>query len=179
MLVEANYLAAGTITVILGAATYSDIRWHRIPNVIVFCGVLAALTMQLWSVGWPGLLTGIGGLTAGLAMLLPFYLLGGMAAGDVKLMAAAGAFLGPMGSVLAAAITLIVGAIGGLVVLVMRKGLTAIFARYLAMGKCLFVTGQVSYLPPEQGEVAGSRFPYAAAVAIGVLTVVFWHPFGV
>lgn len=163
---------------VLAAATYSDFRRHRIPNAVSFGGMLAAVLVQLWFGGWMGLLTSIGGLTIGLVMLLPFYALGGMAAGDVKLMAAAGAFLGPLESALAAAVTLMVGALGGVVVLAVRGGLNATVTRYLAMGKCVLFTGQLNYLPPAQGEAANSRFPYAAAIAIGVLAVVFWYPFG-
>lgn len=59
-----------------------------------------------------GLVNGVGGLLVGAGIFFPFYLLKGMGAGDVKLMGAVGAFLGPY-HVLSAGIT--VALFGGVI----------------------------------------------------------------
>lgn len=73
-----------------------DLRQRRIPNRLLAIGLLAALVLQLGSGPPSALLTSyLAGFALGLLMFLPLYLLGGMAAGDVKLMATVGAFVGP------------------------------------------------------------------------------------
>jgi len=77
-------------------AAASDLAWRRIPNVLVLAGLLLALALH-WRLGGGGALLGQGlaGAGVGLLLFLPMYVLGGMAAGDVKLLAMAGSFVGP------------------------------------------------------------------------------------
>lgn len=65
-----------------------------------------------WHGGMPGVASSLLGLVVGGGLFLPFYLARGMGAGDVKLMAAVGAFLGPY-HIIAAAIT--VALVGGVI----------------------------------------------------------------
>ena len=85
-------LVALTIGVI---ACVTDIRTRRIPNVLTFGAAAAALVFHGVSGGLPGLQTAVFGWIVGTALFLPFFLLGGMGGGDVKLLAALGAWLGP------------------------------------------------------------------------------------
>ncbi|WP_028103200.1 A24 family peptidase [Pseudoduganella violaceinigra] len=77
-------------------AAASDLAWRRVPNVLVLAGLLLALLLH-WRVGGGGslLAQGLAGAGVGLLLFMPLYVLGGMAAGDVKLLAMAGSFLGP------------------------------------------------------------------------------------
>jgi prepilin peptidase CpaA len=77
------------------AACVTDLRARRIPNVLTFGAAGVAVAAHGYVDGWPGVLTAMGGWGAGVAVFLPFFLLGGMGAGDVKLLAALGAWLGP------------------------------------------------------------------------------------
>src|ERR1700740_3319900 len=91
---------------LVGLAAICDIASRRIPNLLVGGGLVAALLLHL-ALGGPlaTLRLGLAGALAGGTIFLPFYLLRGMAAGDVKLMAMVGAFLGPAAAVLAALVT--------------------------------------------------------------------------
>lgn len=77
-------------------AAASDLAWRRIPNVLVLAGLLLALVLH-WRLGGGNALLaqGLAGAGVGMLLFLPLYALGGMAAGDVKLVAMAGSFVGP------------------------------------------------------------------------------------
>ena len=103
-LVAASWVALGAL---LALAVWTDLRRRRVPNDLVAWGLALALALPLAaasrpgeSLAWPSAgLSVIGTWAAGLMLggllLWPLYLRGAMGAGDVKLMAMAGAFLGP------------------------------------------------------------------------------------
>jgi prepilin peptidase CpaA len=103
---------------LVGLAAICDIASRRIPNLLVGSGLALALLLHLALGGsLAALRLGLAGALAGGTIFLPFYLLRGMAAGDVKLMAMVGAFLGPAAAGLAALLTCIAG--GGMALLVL------------------------------------------------------------
>ena len=79
---------------VLIAAIY-DFRFRRIPNWLTVSGVVAGFLMNLGVLRSAGLGIAAAGLGLALLIYLPLYLLRGMGAGDVKLMAAIGAIVGP------------------------------------------------------------------------------------
>ena len=84
------------LTGLLLIAAVSDYRTRRIPNELVLAGAAAGLLGNTLFSTLPldGFVTALQGLATGLAAFLPLYLLRLMGAGDVKLMAMVGAFLG-------------------------------------------------------------------------------------
>jgi prepilin peptidase CpaA len=90
------------LPLLLSAAAVVDVRQLRIPNALSLGGALLGLALWTSHAGVSGLLGGIGGMLLGAVVFLPFYLMKGMGAGDVKLMGAVGAFLGPFHAFLAA-----------------------------------------------------------------------------
>jgi len=101
-------------------ACVSDLRSRRIPNVLTFGAALLALVFHGAVGGWNGLLTSAAGWFAGLALFLPFFLLGGMGGGDVKLLAALGALLGPADALWLAVYTSLIGGAMAIVVALCR-----------------------------------------------------------
>ena len=102
---------------LLLAASISDCRSYKIPNWLTFGGSAFALIYSLVVPFSPQLGFGwsLGGFALGLSLMLPLYMLGMMGAGDVKLMAMVGAFLGMTHTLYA---VLFVFASGGLAALV-------------------------------------------------------------
>ena len=89
-----------------------DLWRRRISNYTVAAGLLAGLAIQILRQGWArGPLGWLAGTSAGFAIFLVFYLLGGMGGGDIKLMAAMGGCLGTPQIWMAALWTAIVGAV--------------------------------------------------------------------
>jgi len=108
-------------------AAVSDIRSRRIPNWLVAAGLALALVAQVAAHGAAtGALNWIGGTATGMAMLLAVYLIGGMGAGDVKLMGAVGAFLGAAGAAHVAMIGFLAGGALAIAALLLRRGAAAL-----------------------------------------------------
>jgi prepilin peptidase CpaA len=80
--------------VIVLTASFYDYRWRRIPNFITLPSMVIGLMLHGIDGGWNGLSYSLWGLTLGICVFLVLYLLGGIGAGDVKLMGSIGAFLG-------------------------------------------------------------------------------------
>ena len=84
------------LLVLVVSAAVIDLAIRKIPNLLLLGGWLGALGLY-GNVAMPGAAIGtaLGGALIGFALFLPLYALRGMAAGDVKLMATVGLFLGP------------------------------------------------------------------------------------
>jgi len=162
------------LLLLLGVAMWVDIRTHRIPNKLNLLILILGLSLQTWILGLDGLVSALLGLIVGFAVFVPFYLLKGFGAGDVKLMAVVGTFLGPENTFLAACFALIMGGILGVMILVLKHGFMAYLSRNWQTLKLFFLTRKVIFFPPETGEAAAIRFPYASAIAAGTLVTLMW-----
>lgn len=156
------------LVALLMLAAASDVTCRRIPNLFVLIGLLAGL-LGHYLLSGSVVQAGYGAL-AGLALLIPFYAMGGMAAGDVKLMAVVGCFLGPQGAVWAAALTLIAGSLIGILILLLRGQLFKFAQRYWVMASLR------AYVPAQAGDASQQRFPFALAILLGTVASVFWLP---
>jgi prepilin peptidase CpaA len=78
------------------AVAIGDCRSRRVPNALVVIGLCAALAASLLHAGPAriGLAQALGAAVVGLAAFMPFFLLGMMGAGDVKVFAVLGAWCG-------------------------------------------------------------------------------------
>jgi prepilin peptidase CpaA len=100
-----------TVVALGSAAVIDDLRRRHISNWLTGAGLAAGLAAALGTAGWRGLLLAAAGAALGFAVFLVFYLMGGLGGGDLKLMAAFGALLGPADIVPAAVLAAIAGAL--------------------------------------------------------------------
>ena len=146
-----------------------DVRTRRIPNWLTFGAALTALAYGAFDTGLPGVGTAAAGWIAGAALFFPFFALGGMGAGDVKLLAALAAWLGPSESVWLAIFAAMAGGVLGLAVALSRGYLrTAISNLWLmVMHWRTQGLGPVPGLTLKDG--SSPRLAYAIPITIGVL----------
>lgn len=94
---------------VLITAIWTDLRSSRIPNSLTFSTMILALAAHASLGGTQEALFGLAGLATGLGLFLALYVFAGIGAGDVKLMGAVGAMVGPSGALLSGALAILVG----------------------------------------------------------------------
>jgi prepilin peptidase CpaA len=168
----------GVLVGLLTVAAVSDVRKGRIPNWLVFGGALYALA---YNALYPdiGILSALGGLSVGLVALLPGYLLRVLGAGDVKLMAMVGSFVGTWAAVEAVLASLITGGMLAVVMslysgrlLLMLRNVVALFR-----GTVLTFATAPGGLTIQGGGSAG-RMPYGLAIALGTISYLVLEQLG-
>lgn len=147
-----------------------DIRTRRIPNMLVLMGAVAGLFYHAFS--GAGILHALEGLGVGLAIMLPLYLLRAMGAGDVKLVAMLGTWLGPSGVALAALFSYVAGGVLALAITFRKRAFGQLFANLRLM-----VTGSVIRLasgrvPTVDKPATVGKIPFGVAIALGTLAYV-------
>ena len=151
---------------------WGDLKTHKIPNYLTFGAALAGLAYNLIFHGLGGLGDGILGMLLGFGLLIVPYLMGGMGAGDVKALAALGAWLGPR---LTFILFCYMGIAGGIIALLVlwwkgllwykiRQGWVSVVNLILCRpcGTCL------DAIPSPKIE----GIPYGAAMAVGMVVLV-------
>jgi prepilin peptidase CpaA len=157
----------------LAAAAVIDCRHLRIPNWLTGSGVLLALALNALplSATRTGFLSALAGLVAGLVILLPAYAVKVMGAGDVKLMAMCGAFLGWPDTLLAVLSTLLAGGLFALAFAAMRGSMPRLLAN-VGRAAQLGLLAAISGARPAPGLAAtqsAGRIPYSLSICAGTL----------
>jgi prepilin peptidase CpaA len=156
------------VLLLLFIATIFDIRSHRIPNWLVFSGAIAGIAYQALSPYDRGMVHALEGLAVGLGAFMPLYMLRTMGAGDVKLMAMVGAFLGPASALGAVLTTFIVGGALAIAVAIRNKAISTLLGnlRFMMADMTMKVmAGSTSHI--NVSSISAGKIPYALAIAIG------------
>lgn len=166
------------LAIICTLAVWHDLRTRRIPNHLILAGALTAGLLHALLPTMPapshmapvgqGLLFSMAGFGLGLLLLIPFYALRALGAGDVKLVAVVGAFVGPTGVL---GVTLMTMLLGGILALVVALGSGQLMQALANLQRMWPVTGTrraSGGTAPSPGRAATSgKLPYAIAIAGG------------
>jgi prepilin peptidase CpaA len=164
------------VSLALIVAAYLDGTRLRVPNWITFPLVLSGLAWNSWIAGWDGLVASLFGISVGLACLLPLYSVGGIGAGDVKLLAGVGAWLGVSITFWAFCTSAVVGAVMAVWMVWRRNSFIHHYANTLAI---VAEWMQISD-PRELSRLAAERtprmllLPYAIPICIGSIAYFFY-----
>lgn len=162
----------------LCAIVWHDVRSRRIPNRLVFSGAMVGVLLNsipfhidglLLPVVQPaGLLMALAGLALGLVLLMPMYMMKALGAGDVKMMAMIGAFLGPRPVFIAMLLTFLSGGVMALAVAAWHGSLRKVGSNTFHLLLQSLLRGVNGHMPQvDKPAVATGKLPYAIAIATG------------
>lgn len=162
-----NVIVSCVFVALMGAALWSDATTRRLPNRLTLTVILVGLATRL-PLGPDAMIAGLLGALLGVALSLPLFALGAIGGGDVKLVAGAGAFLGP-GELFWA---LLLGAALSLVVAVeeitRRKVAAPVLYRTRDLILYLVTLGRMGQRP--RADAGGAvKIPYGVAIAAGAV----------
>lgn len=155
------------------AASVSDLRTRRIPNLLTFGAALIGFGYFAATAGLSGLGFSVAGWGVGGLMFLPLFVLRGLGGGDVKLMAALGAWVGPGAAVWLALYTAIAGGVLALGVALFRGYLKQAFVNTWSILTFWRVAGLQPHPVLNVESEHAVRLPYAVPIAAGLL-VTLW-----
>ena len=161
------------ITILLIISAVIDLRTHKIPNLITLPSILIALIYHSLLYGLDGLLFSAGGIGVGIGLLIIPYLMGGMGAGDAKLMGAIGGFLGAKAAFYAFLIIAAVGGVYALILVVIYRSNFNGFFRKQFDTLVSFILMQ-KYIPDiGESEKSRPKLCYGLAIALGTGIYIF------
>lgn len=168
---ELLYTAGAAVCSVI--ASVYDVKSRRVPNLLTGPSVLVAIGLHAALQGTRGVVDSLeAGLICGLLFLI-FYAAGGMGAGDVKLMAAAGCFAGTAHVVYLLVFTVLAGGVMALVLAVMRGRLRETVFNVGTIVSHHLHSGLQPHPEINVRNRSTLRLPYGVAIAVGSL-VTLW-----
>src|SRR5271157_907048 len=150
-------------------AAVLDVEQHRIPNWLNYAGVLLGLTLRCVYFGWRGLGTAVAGALMAGGIMLVFYGVRAMGAGDVKLMAAIGSLVGPRRAVVVVLATAIFGGVMALFYAAYRGRMGTTLRNVGSVVRFHAWGGMQAHPELNLDNPAALRMPYGLAIAAGTL----------
>ncbi|HEX4128651.1 MAG TPA: A24 family peptidase [Pirellulales bacterium] len=164
------------VTVVLIVAAVIDGWKLKVPNWITFPMIVAGWAFGWYAGGWEGLWYSMVATAVGLALLLPAYAIGGMGAGDVKLLAGVGAWVGSETTFYAFCWSAILGGVIAVGMVLYRRAWPKHRDQFMTI-----VNEVVAIRDPNQlAEIAAARkpsmmlLPYGIPIAIGTIMYFAW-----
>jgi len=167
-------LIAAIAVVFIVACCVVDARTRRIPNVLSASAMLAGVGLNTAYFGISGLGVSLGGLLAAAAVLLPAFAAGGIGAGDVKMMGAIGALLGPQLALAGLGLGMIFGGLIMLVHLARRGRLQEKLGSTWAMVASAALARSVEPLRAPAADANAVALPYSVPLGLGTVAVLIF-----
>ncbi len=164
------------VTIVLVLAAVIDGYKLKVPNWITFPMILSGWAFNVATAGLPGLWWSLLGTAVGLALLLPAYAIGGMGAGDVKLLAGVGAWVQAETTFYAFCWSAIIGGVIAVGMVLVRKAWGKHKDQFMLIATEIMTIGR----PTELSAIAAQRkssmllLPYGIPLAIGTIGYFAW-----
>ncbi len=164
------------VSIVLVVAAVIDGWQLKVPNWITFPMILGGWAYSGWAFGGPGLMWSLVGTGVGLLLLLPAYAIGGMGAGDVKLMAGLGAWVWPAVTFYAFCVSAVVGGLIAVGMVLYRK------AWHKHRQQFGMILNEIAVIrdPEKLAAIAADRkssmllLPYGIPIALGTIAYFAW-----
>lgn len=157
----------GYLFLLLTVSSILDFKYQKIPNFLTFPSMIIGLGSAFLYAGKSGFLFSLAGLALGIFLLIIPYALGGMGAGDVKLLGAVGSFLGPGGVFISFLLTAMAGGLYAIFIILYHRSLfKGYFKGFRDTVLALILTKK--YMPEPVIDSKGRpRLCYGIAIALG------------
>ncbi|WP_026575994.1 A24 family peptidase [Bacillus sp. UNC438CL73TsuS30] len=163
------------LVIMLLISLITDIKNRKILNSVTLPSILIAFLYHLISNGFGGLLFSGKGFLVGLGLLIIPYLLGGMGAGDVKLLAAIGSLMGTIFVFYSFIYTALIGGAIALVLIIKKKGFINIIKSTLF--NVVFFRNDLGSMIIAKDKESIISFPYGVPIVLGTLCTLVWGGF--
>ncbi len=171
-------LADLVLFIVILACLITDLRERKIYNKVLFPAVAAGIILNTAHLGLPGMRTSIAGLITGILLFLVPFALGGLGAGDVKLLGAVGALKGPLFAVYTALGTALIGGVLALLVLLWQSKLLSALKRLgMAVAVLLRGGGSRGALLLLERTPYSSFIPYGLPIFLGTIAAYLYSFF--
>ena len=169
-------LADLVLFIVILICLITDLRERKIYNKVVFPAATAGIILNTASQGLPGLWISIGGLITGVLIFIVPFAMGGLGAGDVKLLGAVGALKGPLFALYTALGTALIGGVIALLVLLWQSRLLSTLKRLgAAVGVLVGGGGKTALLFIDRTPYS-SLIPYGLAIFLGTIAA-YWFSY--
>jgi len=167
---HAGYDFAALVAIFITLCAVIDFRTQRIPNWLTMPAAVCGLVYSGLAPGGVGIAWSLAGFAVGLALLILPWLLGGGGMGDVKMLAALGAWLGPLGILIAFGLGSMLAALGMIGVLTMN-----VFSDGFSQTRKRYVAAASGGASATGGQRRLRRvLPFAVPMAISTWLVLAW-----
>lgn len=172
-----SHAVAWIVSAVLVVAAVIDGLERRVPNWLTFPMALSGIALAGWYAGPQGVGQSLLGLMAGLLWLMPVYAIGGMGAGDVKLLAALGAWTGWWMVSCAVIVGIIVGGIIAVAMIAWSGHVAQHVVNFMTISQEIVAIRN----PVRLSEIAAERkprmllLPYGVPLTIGALLCFAWN----
>lgn len=149
---------------ILSICVITDIKNRKIYNKVIYPALLITFVFHFAAGGWAGLSHSFLGFLIGFSILLIPYMLGGMGAGDVKLLALIGAIKGGAFVFQSFLYIALIGALMAVMIIIFRRGMLKSIVYYItSLRGGVKLPGGIS-----RGSLTAT-YPYGVAIGLGAV----------
>jgi prepilin peptidase CpaA len=161
-------------------ASWIDYAQRRVPNWLNASLIVAGFAVQAWFFGTSGVTNGFLGMVTGFGLLIVPWLMHGMGAGDVKLMAAIGVWVGPWLTLCSFALGAIIGGVAAVAMILSTGRLRMACANFgMIMAKCTSMQTMFSEVGSAKSfGVTSQLLPYGVPLTGGTLIILAGKVFG-
>jgi prepilin peptidase CpaA len=165
------------LTAIIVPAALFDLRWRRVPNWLTLSGLMLGIALNIFVSGRAGLVTSSAGFGLAVLVYAPLYLLRGIGAGDLKLMAAVGAIVGPGNWLVIFVFSALAGGVAALVLAAAKKRLRRTFENlWFVLARLSSVKAPHSDRPDlAVGSPEALHLPHAVVIGCGTIAFLLAH----
>jgi prepilin peptidase CpaA len=164
------------VTVTLVVAALIDGLKLKVPNWITFPMILSGWIYSGIAFGWEGLLWSVLGTIVGLGLLMPAYIIGGMGAGDVKLLAGVGAWVGSTTTFYAFCVSAVFGGVIAVAMVLYRRAWQHHRDQFWTIVNEVTTIRDADQLSAIAAERKSSMLllPYGIPIALGTIAYFAW-----